>query len=277
MIMPFIRLITIYVLVGVAVFVIFNRDGVKQMLGIAGDGGAVAISDPSLPPIPPAATSGDDSAAAAPVGAPVKAPVDVPVDGGTQKPANNTGTDTGTNTGTNAAPATAPATAAAKPAQTSPSPSAVYAPDTADATAAAAPPLQTPQAAAQKPADPVLTRPTPPVAATPNTAAPVQQADVNKRLKAARAAYWKGNSAKAETLYKALIADFPDRVDFAGELGNIYYSSGRTALAAPYYKVVARDLLASGKTAKAQAMLSVLQAIAPEMANDLRARASQSN
>ena len=269
MIMPFIRLITIYVLVGVAVFVIFNRDGVKQMLGIAGDGGAVAISDPSLPPIPPAATSGDDSAAAAPV----KAPVDVPVDGGTQKPANNTGTDGGTDGGTNAAPATA----AAKPAQTSPSPSAVYAPDTADATAAAAPPLQTPQAAAQKPADPVLTRPTPPVAATPNTAAPVQQADVNKRLKAARAAYWKGNSAKAETLYKALIADFPDRVDFAGELGNIYYSSGRTALAAPYYKVVARDLLASGKTAKAQAMLSVLQAIAPEMANDLRARASQSN
>ncbi len=284
MIMPFVRLITIYVLVGVAVFIVFNRDGLKQMLGIAGDGASVAYSDPSLPPIPPAAPVAEDQVAT---------------------PENDAAPATDVAKADATAQATVAPPAQSAPAAT-PAPQATPAPRANDVTASAAVTAPAPKpklgvtvpkatpapvAANEKPAAEAvpLTPPTPtPVPTTTALAEPQPQAqpqeksaspkdDATRRQNAARAAYWKGDSKTAEKLYKALIADFPNRVDFAGELGNIYYSSGRVKLAAPYYKRVARDLLATGQTARAQAMLSVLQAIAPQMADELRKTASKTN
>jgi len=241
MIMPFIRLITIYVFVGLAVFIVFNRDAVKQLVGIAGDRAEVAYSDPSLPPIPPAAPSAD--APAAPV-------ADSPV---------------------------APTPAKVIKAQAQPAPDAVAANPAAVATTPEVTVTDrmatTPPVAHNTPASGVKSTAIATTSTAPDT--------VNSRLMAARTAYWNGDKIKAEGLYRALVAEFPERVDFAGELGNIYFVSGRYNLAARYYKVVTKALLANSDSAQAQAqgqaMLAVLQAIAPKMADDLRANAANAN
>jgi len=237
MIMPFIRLISIYVLVALVVLGVFNRDGLKQMLGIAGDGTAFAQSDDSLPPVPAAASATTTAAAAA---KPVE-DVTTENNAGSQavSPQNSATPATTSDLADDAAPANT--TTSLAPTSTLPEPNAT--------SPALAPPI----------------------------AEPTDDNGVTQRLNAARAAYWKGDSTTAEALYKALIADFPERVDLAGELGNIYYSSGRSSQAAPYYERVARALLASGQTANAQSILSVLDAIAPDLAKSVRDSGKQTN
>ena len=77
MFMPFVRLITIYVLVAVAVLGVFNRDKVAQLLGYGGN--PAATQQAELPPIPtaPSAETAAETAAETPT-APVVAKAVVP-------------------------------------------------------------------------------------------------------------------------------------------------------------------------------------------------------
>lgn len=111
-----------------------------------------------------------------------------------------------------------------------------------------------------------------PEAAQSEAAAPASMED---RLAEARKVYWSGDVAAAEVAYIALAADFPNEADIKGELGNLYYSSGKYTEAADYFHQAGKLLMADGKTQQAVSLVGVLQAIAPEKAADLRAMAAQ--
>lgn len=136
------------------------------------------------------------------------------------------------------------------------------------------------------PYDPVPTPPIAPERVTESAFAPAEpsaqptapNADtMMPRWAAARQAFWDGNRDEAEVLYTALAAEFPSEASILGELGNLYYNSGRTAAAARQYHAVGLLAIAAGNRAETAAMIGVLQSIAPEMAADLKARADTRN
>lgn len=213
MVMPFIRLVTIYVVVILAVIVVFNRD--KAALLVFGPAEEVV-----LPPVP-----------AMPV--PAAAPAEPPAAVATPAPETPL---------TESAPTPEPAIPAAQMA------------------------LQTPVA---EPAPELAAAPVPATAPASNPG------DLQTRWNAARKAYWQGDHANAETLYRALAADFPDEPDIQGELGNICYAQGRFAEAAEYYHKAGGLLIKVGNQPQVMAVIGVLQGIAPDKAADLRSRIAQ--
>lgn len=139
--------------------------------------------------------------------------------------------------------------------------------------------------AAQKAAEPVAPEITQPVAEMQAETAPVyapaemiqevEAVEMEAGLESARAAFWEGDKDKAEAIYKNLVATFPEDASLAGELGNLYYNSGRHDEAAMQYYTVGMLSLEAGNTAQTAAMIGILQSIAPEFAADLRARTGQ--
>ncbi|HHS89256.1 MAG TPA: hypothetical protein ENJ26_02680 [Rhodobacteraceae bacterium] len=133
-------------------------------------------------------------------------------------------------------------------------------------TANAPQPLQTPVAEQQ------------PAAETPATAAPPPSASgdtIAAGLEAARRAYWAGDQAGAETAYLELVEKAPENADVLGELGNLYYAQRRYSAAAEYYHRAGLQLLKDGDKGRVNALVGVLQSIAPQKAADLRARLNQ--
>jgi len=194
MIMPFVRLIAIYILVGLAVFAFFKRDAVMALVkGPETEAVTEVVAEPEM-----AAT---------------ETPVNTP----------------------------------SEPVLTQP-----VAPE----------PVAEPVFAPTEP----LAQPTPPSADTMMT-----------RWAAARQAYWDGKGDEAEALYVALATDFPSEAAILGELGNLYYNSGRTADAANQFHAVGLLVIATGNRAETAAMIGILQSIAPDMAADLKARADSQN
>ncbi|MBZ0130400.1 MAG: tetratricopeptide repeat protein [Rhodobacteraceae bacterium] len=214
MIMPFIRLVTIYVVVVLAAIVIFNRD--KAALLVFGPTDEVV-----LPPVP---AKPAPAAPAAPVAA-------VPVGD------------------------SAPQIAVGEPHPVPPAPSQPPAAPVAQL------PLQTPVADSAPAA-------TPPVASSAAPAA--NPGDLQARWTAARKAWWQGDRAGAEAMYRALAGDFPDEPDILGELGNICYAQSRFAEAADYYHKAGSMLIGKGNQPQAMAVIGVLQGLAPDKAADLR-------
>ena len=86
----------------------------------------------------------------------------------------------------------------------------------------------------------------------------------------ARAAYWHGDIARAIADYQALIKRHP-QPRWYGELGNIYYQTGRPRQAAESYYHAARALIATGRPLEAGALLPTLQRLDPVLANKLLA------
>jgi len=258
MIMPFIRLIAIYVVVALVVLLVFNRSSVMALMGIVGDGAPVAYSDPSLPPIPAPASSVSDVPSTQAV-----------ADDAVVTPLVSRGANT-PEAGATPTPNAAPNAAAQTP---------VYASDDPDPTGEATVPATVQIAAATPPAEPVqVPQIAPQIAPQTTSVAPTaSDIDPNTGLDAARKAYWDGKTDESIALYQSLIAAHPDSMDFAGELGNIYFSAGRYDQAAPYYKRVAEALLSGGQPAQAQAMIAVLQSIAPDMAAELQTAAAKHN
>ncbi len=95
-----------------------------------------------------------------------------------------------------------------------------------------------------------------------------------EQLSAARQAYWNGDAAKAEKLYKSLAAEFSSKADVQGELGNLFFTQRRMDEAAEHFFNAGKLSVEAGNFPQAQAMIGVLQSIAPAKANDLRTLAS---
>lgn len=208
MIMPFLRLVIIYIVVILAALLVFKRDQVMSLIGMSGGGAETEM-----------AAAADEPAKVA-------------------KPVADT-------------PATTPV--ASEPEAT---PSA----DTQEEQPSKYPTEETAQIGT--PADPAPT-----VSASAD--------DIQSRLTEARQTYWNRDLAKAETLYKSLVADAPTNADIKGELGNLYFAQRRMNEAAEMYHQTGIQLIADGNTQQIMQLVGVLQSIAPDKAADLRNRLSQ--
>ncbi len=235
MIMPFIRLVIIYIVVILAAVLFFNRDKVMPLLGFGGEKTAAMSTTPA--PAPATASAADDTSGQA-----ANAPDDQQAVAAAQAPASTTAEQ----------PAVQPIQqpVAEEPATEQPP---KY--PTAETAQVATPTAQPAPAPAPAPA---------PVAS-----------DIDTRLKEARQAYWSRDLAGAETRYKKLAQDFPDNADIKGELGNLYYAQRRNAEAAEMYYQAGLLLINQGNPQQVMLLIGVLQAIAPEKAADLRQRLSQ--
>ncbi len=229
MIMPFLRLVLIYVVVAAAAVVFFNRDTVLPMIGWPWFGGESAEMATENAPddvteatetSPQAAVSEEtttETASAQTIQEPIAEPVAEPT-------------------------ATAPETVS----ETAP-------------TAPSAPATTT--AANADEVDPTVPTPAP-------------AADLEALRNEARQAYWNGDIAKTETMYKAMAAANPENVDILGELGNLYFSQRRFDDAGIYYHKAAKQLISNGNTQQAMSLINVLQSIAPAKAAELRSLAA---
>jgi hypothetical protein len=243
MIMPFLRLVIIYIVVILAAVLFFNRDAVMDMFGMNGspEPAAVAWPDDNDTDTDDAGTDANDTGAAL-------------VD-----------------------PTPATTTAASSASTELQTPVATAAPVVATPAAAATPPVYPTAQTAAIPAAPVSVRaPTmqtaPAAPVTPQAAAPTA---LETGLANARAAYWSGDLAKAESLYMALGKTAPGNADIQGELGNLFYSQRRYSEAAAHYFMAGQQLISEGKTQQAMPLVGVLQSIAPDKAAKLRTLAGQ--
>jgi outer membrane biosynthesis protein TonB len=238
--MPFIRLITIYIVVIAAVFALFNRDKVMELTGLSpnmfraqddADKTPQEQEEEEAAAIPRDEASGDVAKAEpTPATETETAPADKPVQPEAQEDAEQAATQ----------PATSEVAAAPKtPAE----------------------PVGTPQ---QEPAGKTV------------VPAPQQNAKaaIAKALNAARQSYRSGNFQQTEARYVALGDQYPDNADVQGEIGNFYYAQRQYPNAATYYYKTGKALLKSGDQAKLGQIINILQRLAPNMAADLRAQAA---
>ncbi len=94
--------------------------------------------------------------------------------------------------------------------------------------------------------------------------------DLESGWASARNAYWDGDTRTAEALYRRLTEAYPFEADLWGELGNLYYSSGRTLLAGDSYLTAGRVALQAGNAEQAKVIVEVLQGFAPTKAAELQ-------
>ncbi|ARE40853.1 hypothetical protein RGUI_2712 [Rhodovulum sp. P5] len=88
----------------------------------------------------------------------------------------------------------------------------------------------------------------------------------------AREAFARGDLKAAIADYKTVLEDQPDNADILGELGNVYFASGRSLEAAEAFHASAIALIAQGSDAKARALLPTIRDLAPSLAADLDAK-----
>ncbi|WMT46808.1 MAG: hypothetical protein RE468_13160 [Acidithiobacillus caldus] len=98
-----------------------------------------------------------------------------------------------------------------------------------------------------------------------------QNAQLDRLAIQARADYWHGNINGAITAYEKLIKEHP-QPRWYGELGNIYYQTGRPQLAAKNYYLAEKSLIAEGRPLEAGALLPILQRLDPPLAQELLAQ-----
>ncbi|MCW8963621.1 MAG: hypothetical protein OQL16_07470 [Gammaproteobacteria bacterium] len=89
-------------------------------------------------------------------------------------------------------------------------------------------------------------------------------------LAAARFAWHEGNHDKAIMLYGQLVREFKNHPDFAGELGNIYFSKGEIELAVNAYSEAFLRLLRNNDMQRAELVLGIVYNIDQEQAALLR-------
>ncbi len=261
--MAFLRLLLFYGLIGLLIYGYVERDKVLPMLGetwheieVTAEeiGEEIGLTEETSAPEPTETAAVEAEAAAEPVPetpAPAPAPkTDVPA------PAPAPKADT-------PAPAPAPRQAAAPvPAQPQPQPQ-VWQPQGPSPQTAPSPAHH--PGAAPAPAAPA------PVAGPPT---PRFESDLDRDLRArwvaARQAFYDGDHAAAERIYRQLAEDHPRLPDVTGELGNLYYYQKRFDLAADAYFQTGRRLVESGRSGRAASMVAALQRLDPQRAEELR-------
>jgi len=140
-------------------------------------------------------------------------------------------------------------------------------PAKADLGSGAGPEMETRKSAAGKPPE----TPAPATGAASASPPAPPRPPLREAWEAARQAYNFGDPG-AVAAYKALLADYPDVAGLAGELGNIYYTSGKYDLAAEQYYSAALRHLAGPRPGIATCLMGVLEQIGPQKAEALRAR-----
>ena len=90
----------------------------------------------------------------------------------------------------------------------------------------------------------------------PSMAARIQQALAG--LAAARAAWQQGDHDRSVKLYDQMIREYKNHQDFAGELGNIYFSRGQIDLAVNAYSEAFLRLLRNNDFERAQHVLGIV-------------------
>ena len=89
-------------------------------------------------------------------------------------------------------------------------------------------------------------------------------------LQAARAAWHQGDHDKAIQLYVQLMQEYNNHPDFAGELGNIYFTKGQTELAVKAYSEAFLRLIRNKDFTRAQQVLLIVYNIDQEQAAALK-------
>ncbi len=242
MIMPFIRLLTIYVIVILAVVAFFQRDRLMRLSGASFGWPASqqTVNEPKAATPPPAAQPEQ-----------LERP-EQPAQAAQAEPAKET---------TAAGPATGPATA------TKPEP-------VPQVPVARLPALQMPVTDPEDTPGASDTGQSAPVGTQPAATQPGVP-DTQTRLAAARKAYWTGDLAGSGALYAALAKASPDNPDINGEFGNILFAQRRFDEAADAYLITGKLLVESGQAQQIQPIIAVLQNIAPQKAATLRALAGK--
>lgn len=93
----------------------------------------------------------------------------------------------------------------------------------------------------------------------------------------AREAFAAGNVDGAIAAYKEVLAKQPGNADAMGELGNVYYMTGRTGEAAQSYFDAASKSLEKSKPEVAQALLPAIAQGNPALAMELQQKLMQSS
>ncbi len=120
-----------------------------------------------------------------------------------------------------------------------------------------------------------------PMQASVQTETPAQPAadatfiPMQTTLSQARDAYWSGDLELAEQLYRTLAMQTPTDADAAGELGNILYAQEKFGEAAKFYLLAGQQLIADNQSERAAPLIGVLQSLAPDKADQLRALFTQ--
>jgi len=96
-------------------------------------------------------------------------------------------------------------------------------------------------------------------------------------LDVARAAAARGDVSAAVQAYEALIAERPSDVALRGELGNVYWSTGRLQDAARAYHAAATALLATGRADDARRLEPIVRKGDVALADDLVRRLAEAS
>lgn len=258
--MPFIRLITIYVIVIVAVLAIFNREKVMQLAGISPEWRLGQADDDARPTDEEKSGTPDEEVAVTGIATPTEQ-----VEATAQE-----------------APASAP-----EPQETATV-------EVSTTTAATEDTGQTEPDAVEEPiAEPAYKEPVPavtaqtplpeplgtPKAEPPGTLVAEPQpvdggAQKKSALEAARKTFWEGDRHAAEAAYLGLAQQYPDDADMQGETGNFYFSQRKYRQAAEYFHKAGELLIEKRDWNRLRPVINVLQGIAPDLAADLRAKAA---
>jgi hypothetical protein len=93
----------------------------------------------------------------------------------------------------------------------------------------------------------------------------------------ARAAYARGDVEGAVRAYTDIVKKSPDSVDAQGELGNVYYMTGRLREAADAYAAAAKLLIDQHQVERAQTLLPAIGQGNPALANEVMQRLAQAS
>ena len=85
----------------------------------------------------------------------------------------------------------------------------------------------------------------------------------------ARDAFARGDTNGAVAIYNEIIKSDANNTDARGELGNVYYSTGRQQEAAQAYYDTAKLMIAKNEIDRVEALLPVIDQINPMMVDDL--------
>ncbi len=98
---------------------------------------------------------------------------------------------------------------------------------------------------------------------------PFTKVSVDEKLNNARQAYAHGDTNAAVTAYNDVIKNNPNNADARGELGNVYYMTGRVPEATQAYYDAAKLLLEKKELDRVDALLPIIAQFNPMMADEI--------
>ena len=104
---------------------------------------------------------------------------------------------------------------------------------------------------------------------------PFSKKAADELLNQAREAYARGDSDTAVKAYTDFLGKNADSIDGHGELGNVYYMTGRLQEAAQSYYEAAKRMIDQNQIDRAQALLAPIGQVNPALAGELQQKMAQ--